>query len=118
MKSRKGRTTPTDQLKCLLTELVVYWGVLAAGLGGVGSLSSCGTVGPVIAPEDIGVAAKLQREQQAREQKGQEQPARPSPEAQPPETGAEPPKPEEVLIEGEMVQPSARPSGTVPMRPR
>lgn len=38
------------------------------------SLLGCGTVGPPVAPEDIGVAAKLQREKLEREQRAKEAP--------------------------------------------
>lgn len=77
---------------CLFT----FTFLLALGLAG------CGNVGPPIAPESIGVAAKLKKEQLKKEQE-KAAPGEPGREAPPPE--AEAPSEEEAL-------PEFRPIGT------
>jgi hypothetical protein len=82
----------------------------------VGGLCACGIQGPPVPPEDIGVAHKVyidqQREAKAREKAREEELAR---EAQP--------QPERETEMGQApydgaVQPGARPSGDVQVRPR
>lgn len=49
------------------------WRVISLGLAltGVGMMSGCGTIGPPVPPEDIGIAAAVLK-QQEREAKGKE----------------------------------------------
>ena len=78
-----------------------------AGLLVVDSLSSCGKVGSPIAPEDIGIAAKVEEERrqaQAAEGSGKE------PEREMAEPGARPPG--EEAAKEEIILPPLRPIGT------
>jgi predicted small lipoprotein YifL len=94
---------------------------LAIGIGlALAALIGCGIQGPPVPPEDIGVAYTIRKEQQreakeqakAREKAREEQMARQAPPPAEPEaeTQAAP-------FEGS-VQPGARPSGDVQVKPR
>jgi hypothetical protein len=85
--------------------------------------SGCGTVGPVTAPEDLGVALKLDKEQREREQRefaeqAKQVPTAPQPGVKAEEGLSQPGASPSVPAEEEIVVPSARPSMDVPMRSR
>ena len=96
---------------------------------GAGWLVSCGTVGPIVAPQDIGVNVKRQKDlaekerlqQETQHRKGSEEsrPALPGPEvptgqSMEEEQEEKPPPP----LPGKIVDPSARPTGDVFVMPR
>ncbi|MGH7233007.1 MAG: hypothetical protein ACREJU_16855 [Nitrospiraceae bacterium] len=96
---------------------------------GAGWLVACGTIGPAVAPETIGVNAKRQKdlEEQGRLQReAQQRREQPESRTSPPIAGAPAgPSPEaqqQGLEEGDfpekITDPSARPSGDVQVRPR
>jgi hypothetical protein len=102
---------------------VVLW------LGGTGWLVSCGTVGPIVPPENVGVNVKRQKDlaeqdrlqRQAQSRKEQEE-GRPSLPAQEATTGrsTEEEQKEEISppLPGKIVNPGARPTGDVFVMPR
>lgn len=49
--------------------LTKFWVIFTVVLMGIGSVGGCGTVGPPIAPEDTGIAAKLQKAKEKEKEK-------------------------------------------------
>jgi hypothetical protein len=88
----------------------------------VGATVGCGIQGPPVAPETIGVAPRLQRD---KEREAKEQAARRArPPSSPTESQLESQEPAELQTQEAVspfdgsVQPSARPSGDVQVKPR
>lgn len=93
---------------------------LAIGIGlALAALIGCGIQGPPVPPEDIGIALKVQREKQreAKEQMKAREKARQEQMAQPARPGAELEAETQAPFDGS-VQPGARPSGDVQVKPR
>jgi hypothetical protein len=89
----------------------------------VGATVGCGIQGPPVAPETIGVAPRLQRD---KEREAKEQAAGRAQPPSPPAEGKAPPQEPAGEAEAQglvppfdgSVQPSARPSGDVQVKPR
>ncbi|WP_447985317.1 hypothetical protein [Nitrospira sp. Nam74] len=87
-------------------------------------VAGCGVMGPPVAPNTIGVNVKREadkKERIAREQRIQEAQKRQDrdrDEQKPQGPGEQTPSPEDVLLQGEIVQPAARPDSDFLVRPR
>jgi hypothetical protein len=105
---------------------LVFLTTLTMVIGSVGVFVGCGTVGPLVAPEDIGVNIKRQKDAQERERlekearlrKDQEEKEKPVPEQEDMAESTKEEKAGEPIDLERTADPAARPDGAILVPPR